>query len=447
MKLTKHIIPVDIGSDGFLIINSLNGLIDKVDKAVFNVICKWRDIGNIVPDISENSFEEDLYNLLKLRGYLINNDEEEACMKETIVSALRDKHLAGTDVFNHITFILTYNCNFRCPYCYEEENTAKKEVITPEQIDAAIFLAGTNLKSVGLFGGEPLLPSTRKSIEYLVSVIADIPITITTNGYHLLEYSDLLSSLNILSVHVTLDGEESNHDKRRFLADGSPTFQRIMCGIERCLELSIPIRIRMNIDSSIFDSGVALRSNLIEKFSSYSHLLSFEFGSMLDSMNDEKSNLFLKLYESDKDKDHASRLNRNLSAGRFNPIVNTFTIGIGLKPVYSYCYAHSNSSIIVDPYGNMYSCLVAAGKQQLSIGTYYPKFELNKIGIHTRNIESIIECNNCEYSLLCGGGCPLKLPSYDDVLKPECNTIRNQIHNVLPQVYRINRKAKTINCS
>ena len=77
MKLTKRIIPVDIGSEGYLIINSLNGLVDKVDKAVFNVICKWRDIGNIVPDISENSFEEDLYSLLKLRGYLINNDEEE----------------------------------------------------------------------------------------------------------------------------------------------------------------------------------------------------------------------------------------------------------------------------------------------------------------------------------------------------------------------------------
>lgn len=84
---------------------------------------------------------------------------------------------------------MTYNCNFRCPYCFEAANDNPNEAyINEEHIDAALEIAGKDLVHIGLFGGEPLLPKNRKSIEYLISKDPDKKYSIITNGYYLDRY-------------------------------------------------------------------------------------------------------------------------------------------------------------------------------------------------------------------------------------------------------------------
>jgi len=90
---------------------------------------------------------------------------------------------------------------------------------------------------------------------------------------------------------------------------------------------------------------------------------------------------------------------------------------------------------MVDPYGYIFPCLLAVGINELAIGTYYPNVEFKENSIRNRNIDTIPECRECTYSLLCGGGCALSIDDYSDVFKPVCFNIKNQIHNILPTFF------------
>jgi len=50
MKLIGHIIFVDIGNNKKLLINSLNGLMDRIDSSIFETMIKWQKCDEIVPD-------------------------------------------------------------------------------------------------------------------------------------------------------------------------------------------------------------------------------------------------------------------------------------------------------------------------------------------------------------------------------------------------------------
>jgi len=56
------------------------------------------------------------------------------------------------------------------------------------------------------------------------------------------EFIDLLKKIKIGYIMVTLDGDESNHNSNQYLANGNPTYQKIISGIKKCLENNIPIK-------------------------------------------------------------------------------------------------------------------------------------------------------------------------------------------------------------
>ena len=432
MKLIKHIIFIDCDENEMLMLNSLNGLMDKISYETYETLLKWQKCENIFP---EGNFEQTLHNILKNRGYLVHGHDEESAIKNELIKKLRMNHAKQKVTRKHLTFVMTYDCNFRCQYCFEGENHIKKDVITPTQVDAALKFAGKELESIGLFGGEPLLPSTMSSLMYLTSKAADKTYNITTNGYYLLEFFDVLSKVKVSDVMVTLDGDEKTHDSRRFLANGEPTYQKIMIGIQKYIENGIPICIRINVDKSNLEEIKKLRETLLVKFNEYRNLLTFEIQSLFGTSYDEKTKIVDALYASDIEHSPEERLRRNRMMGKFSPLINAVTINSPMKPVYSFCQAHHNS-LLLDPYGDLYPCMPAVGTEELAVGTYYPDIRFKENSIYNRNIESIPECRECIYSLLCGGGCPLALQSYEDVLKPVCFCVHEQIHNTLPGFYK-----------
>jgi len=430
MKLIKHIIPVDIGKNKTLIINSLNGTMDKVDNSTYTLIKKWQNQDII---ISNTPLEENLFLNLMKRGYIISNDAEEISKKNEIMHKLRANDQKQRENCNHLTFIMTYDCNFRCPYCFEGVGNPNKKVISTEYIDAALKLAN-KLNSIGLFGGEPLLPSTVDALKYLISKTTHCIYDITTNGYYLEEFFEILEPLKFAFIMVTLDGNESTHDSRRYLCDSKPTYKRIMSGVQKYLENGIPIRIRMNIDKSNIDECSKLKQELMEKYHMYNKILSFEVSPMMGMKESDQHSIFKQLFYEDKKHNGKERERSNSYWSRYSPIISHLTVGTKIKPNYSFCQAHNNS-FLVDPYGYIYPCLPAVGKQKFSIGKYYPQIDFAENSIYNRNIEKIEACRSCVYSLLCGGGCPLRISDSDDFYMPECFSIKNQIHNYLPMFY------------
>jgi len=435
MMLIKHIIYVDLNDEQILIINSLNGLIDRIEKSTYGIMKKWSDVDNITP---ENNIEVILLNNLKERDYVVNSRDEEVAIRASIINTMRTAHNNSKDIHKYAIFILTYECNFRCHYCFEEGLEHNKSVISFKQIDAAFNLLGDQLEHICLFGGEPLLPITRSSIEYIVSKAPEKTYEIYTNGYYLLEYFDILARLKISKITVTLDGDESTHNKRRYLADGGPTFNKIIKGIDKYLQNGININIRINVDTNNIEESSLLKNKLFDRYKEYNMHLSFEVAPMLGSTEDERDKLLSELYNDDiklpaELKQQHNRLIRRNDKSLFSVITSKSN---QLKPNYCYCSAH-DSNIAFDPHGNIYSCLLAVGNENLAVGTYYPEVKYKERSMYTRNIESIEKCNECIYAFLCGGGCVMSLSNYDDIFKPACKPTYNQIHNLLPQLYQM----------
>ena len=434
MKLIKHIIIVDLDDGKKLLINSLHGHIDEIDKNTYDKIAQWQQLEDI--DESILTIEDDeLYEYLNNRGFLVHDDEEEARIKDAMLTMLRHANARDRKHRKLLTFILTYGCNFACTHCHNENKASN--TITKEQIDAALLLTDHHLEYIDFHGGEPLLPKTKPLMAYIFQNIPDKKFGINTNGYHLDEFVDLLKTVHVYRVTVTLDGIDESHDKRRTLSDGNPTFNKIIMGIEKCLENNLPIRIRTNVTSVTETDKI---KNYFNKHTQkYGDLITFEDATPKILPHEPSNHVIADIYRSSIHDTPQDRLKKHGLLASFNPIINAITVSSPIQPIYSFCYAHGNK-LVVDPYGRMYTCLFSAGKEDTSVGTYYPTYKIKKNSIYNRNIDTIEACNDCIYSLLCGGGCPMRLKSHKNVLRPFCKSIKSQIHDLLPKLYEVEKQ-------
>lgn len=157
----------------------------------------------------------------------------------------------------------TLDCNFRCPYCFEER---RNTYISDETIQNLIeFVKKTSREvstlQVGWFGGEPLLQfeKIKKMTETFKEICAENGCnycsTITTNAYLFNdERINDLKEFNIKRVQITLDGDKEFHNKKRPLADGSGTFDRILENINKIVDKEIPVVLRINVDKENAES-------------------------------------------------------------------------------------------------------------------------------------------------------------------------------------------------
>jgi len=196
----------------------------------------------------------------------------------------------------------------------------------------------------------------------------------------------------------------------------------------------------MNISEGNVDVSQNVRKSLLDFFNN-NKLLTFEISPMLNYSDKLKNNMFVEMFCSSVEYSYNDRIKMNHSLGTTSPIVSALTAGMPMRPLYSFCYAHENK-LAVDPYGNLYTCLLTVGRDNMEAGKYYPNLEYRENSIKNRNIGKIPECKECIYSLLCGGGCPMRLSDYSNVFKPACESIKSQIHDLLPKLYKVEREHK-----
>ena len=238
-----------------------------------------------------------------------------------IVSSLKTSETIDFNQVKQLFFILTYNCNFRCPYCFEAQqhfNGVKgQQIINRDQIDTAISLC-PNVKEIVLFGGEPLLSDNYEIVKYLFQTYPHIQYSVITNGYMLVEYLGLLQEARIGSVQVTLDGPESSHNRTRVLKEGSHsngTYSKILEGISACLSNNIHVRVRMTVTANPQHLRECLshRNELMTRFSKYADYLTFELAPIFQVAQDRKLNIYSELYAFDL----------NTNEGQYNRSLDT----------------------------------------------------------------------------------------------------------------------------
>ena len=247
-----------------LLVNGLYGALDVVDEATASKLREER--------FAEIPFA--LRERLTQRGHITRKDE---------AGELSDAQLLGRvwrKLIGHSgrgpVILPTYNCNFRCPYCFERHRLTRGQEwlgheMNPEMVDA-VFAAlqkqreqGHKVNSCSLYGGEPLLKENMATVRNICEHARDMGLaspTAITNGYDLDAYIDLLEEFGFSHLQVTIDGVGELNDRRRLHRDGVPTYDRILKNVALALEHGVDISLRVNVNGDNIGGIKALIDDL-----------------------------------------------------------------------------------------------------------------------------------------------------------------------------------------
>lgn len=415
-------------SDKYFVVNQLSGNADILTEKEAQKILNYK---NNEPSNTEDSFINELVS----KGYLADPDAEEKLFRRLYLDFLDSREDDEVQLF----LVTNYSCNFSCSYCYQDQYNNPAAELNTELIDAFFSYIGKEFvnrkKYITVFGGEPLLPSAKhmKLIEYLIESSGrdSLDLCFVTNGYSLLSYIDLLRKGRIREIQVTLDGVAEVHDKRRYLKGGAGTFDRIVAGIDACLENGLPVNLRMVIDKENIDNLPELAKFAIEKKWTENPLFKTQIGRNYELHHCQSSpdKLFsrVSLYEhiSELVKSHPHILEfykPAYSISRFLAENGTLP-----EPLFDSCPA-CKTEWAFDYTGKIYPCTATVGKADECLGTFYPvaalKYDLAEKW-QFRDITSISECRNCNLSLACGGGCGSVAKNQNGgVCSPDCRPVK-----------------------
>lgn len=393
-------------SDNYFIVNLLNGSADILNPAEGCMVQDFLDGKTIPAEFHEN---------LTAQGYLVDAKEEERLYRSKYLDFIDSRDDDEIQLF----FVPNYSCNFACTYCYQDEYTTAKQGLTNEVIDAFFSYVKTEFagrkKYLTIFGGEPLLnsPKQKEMIAYLLKLANDsqLEVCFVTNGYSLVDYVEILKTASIREIQVTLDGKGNVHDKRRFLKGGGATFDKIVEGIDACLQNGLPVNLRMVVDKENISGLPEMAQFAIDKGWTKSEFFKTQLGRNYElhhcQATSEKLFSRISLYETiyEQVKQHSFILEFYKPAYSISKFLAEN--GELPDPLYDACPA-CKTEWAFDYTGHIFSCTATVGKEDESLGTFYPEVSRKEELINAwenRDVTSIPECSTCSMQLACGGGC------------------------------------------
>lgn len=362
-----------------------------------------------------------LYN----NGFLIDDDKDE-------INILKQRHDYAQNHQNYcaLQIAVTMQCNFGCPYCYENEDNIS---LSSRKQDAIINYITQNINKwdrlcLDWFGGEPLLrPNIIKNLSKRAMALCEKTgtrylATIITNGYLLNRKNlNILKKYHVREIQVTLDGGRETHDKRRFLKNGKGTFDTIVSNLIKGAGIFDKIIIRVNIDSQKPED----MSELFARLDPIRDKLQIGFMPTQTTVEcTGHSNNYEALH---KDNENFGRL---IDSHGFNPSVEHTPPG-GL-----YCAAYSNNYLLIDPRGNLYHCPVIIGKPEYRTGQLLDDGTIIKFSKSLWNWEfdpfQDDDCKSCDCLPICMGGC-VNLPAADKEKSGRC-VIKDSVPSYLNSI-------------
>jgi len=405
MKISKYI-DVNKCNIGYVLFHGLNGSMVYCDEQT----------GQRLSEGKMDGINEDIKQKLKDTGFITTGKEEKELFRklENLIEARNNP--VGTAMF-----IPSYNCNFRCPYCFEKwrlENGKGwlEQVMTRKQADLYfeyynLFSHNREWKSVFFYGGEPFLAENRDIITYIcdkASALGATEFFAISNGYCLDQYIDIIKQFKKSLIQITLDGVGDAHDRTRFLKNGEGSYEKIAENISLALENGIRIRQRANIDENNVDQVTALKKESMERGWADSRFFSQYFAKIDYDKRENNA-------EFDEDNPFLKSIREDVKAGKEPAFGNRFCGGCG-------------SSWIMDPFGDVYSCMEFVGMKDhrmFNISEEGVEVFSDVIGSLQKRRSNLMEkCRDCRYVFVCKGGCPAKAErKYGSLLRESCDSM------------------------
>lgn len=245
MRRSRYVVEATGSQGEHLVYNVANGAFARLQDQVYEA---WRD----------GSCQGQAADALKSYGFLteMSHDEELGRQRE-----LFDRQRADTSSLT-LSFVPTYACNFRCPYCYEKGHNKIKGTMDEAVMDAILAFVQFKFEQDGFsrllvqwYGGDPslALEQVARLSEQLISwaqcngVSYDAMMLTNANTIGQAE-AELMARCRISSVYLTIDGPEHIHNKRRVAANGSNSYERTIQAARHLRANGIALMATMNTD-------------------------------------------------------------------------------------------------------------------------------------------------------------------------------------------------------
>lgn len=422
MKPSRYNIYVDAACEQSFIYNAMANSILVVD----NTLRQYLEKGHL------EKIDSSVKNSLKKCGIIVGNTTDE--LKVFRLNYNTAKY--NTNLSSFLIFT-AYACNLCCPYCYEGPANAayRSSFMSPETTSEVVqFICNQTVQDksqavgVALYGGEPLL-----NMECCETVLKEVSqwcnhnnvafsATIMSNGTLFTEKVYARIGQYLSYVHITLDGPQQYHDKKRVKKDGSGTYSQILQNLKQLKNTKEHLSIRINIDeenrhavgevlTDLEKIGLKGRPRFHLYFSQIipqNFCLTFSADPEFTEQHKKASQYFPAITQMAKEQGWGTHLG---GLGEHQLVSAGLSCGYVKRGTYA-----------IDPEGGIYICPALAGTPQYKAGKiqngsaeWYPVY----YDILTGDPSLTAPCNTCELLPLCRGGCPIAFYSMD---KTQCNS-------------------------
>lgn len=404
MKLSKYNCIYNINQNSYAI-NLLSGGIVKIDKEKIKNLLQNDGI------FDEKILDEDEIDFLKKGRFILEDEIDE-------LTLLKIRYRKSKEIENNelkLSIIPSYSCNFDCSYCYQRQlekkgykyNNGKMSDELLNSVEQYLNKVVSVKKKLHIewFGGEPLLFNDLIiDFNYKIKDICEengceFYSSIVSNGYLLtLDNTKRLYNSGVRGALITVDGPEKIHNKRRYLKDGSGSFDKIINNIINASKY-LDINVRINMDTQNYNEVEAMLKYLSET-------------------NINKKNIQIifttTTFDDDLGKD-MKMLNLEELKKAILDITNT-SKKLGFKCELknlckpNVCVARKANSYVLDLDGNVYKCPSLAGHPSIADGKFNietSQIELSYNGLLWSEWEPFddAKCTECKYLPMCFGGC------------------------------------------
>ncbi len=435
-----------------VLMNGYSGALDIIQPelaAFFRKIIKNAPRGQAF--FEEDILSNETLSILLERGHLTQSaHNEEKLLVDEIGRGLHEMEKKRP----YFMIVPNMDCNYRCTYCFErhlQKNLNNKSsninyhknnvVMTPEMVPR-IFSGIENIQKnagcnqggmINLYGGEPLDLKNKRLLDFIFKLGADKGywFVAISNGHHLNSFLPVIRTNTLRKVQVTIDGPRHIHDKTRIHRGGASSFDRIFENINKVLAAEGKVDIRVHVSPQNINQFEAVLG-LFEKEGWTNNEAVIIYANTL-YRKDDGGKVCVDLQTSD------ISLYLDQLVGNYN---NVFTsapavhIAQDIAAVFekgdrfslkgAYCGANFGHYIFA-PDENIYVCWESIGKENSKIGHYRSKDGpiFNQAMVEkwfNRSVSDIEDCLECEFALICGGGCA-QYAQYNTSLsnKPYCN--------------------------
>lgn len=170
---------------------------------------------------------------------------------------------------NHVVFILSQHCNFKCSYCYAREAHSNDTInwdIIKKALDVVLKSKQHEIKITFIGGGEPLITFDliMQTVNYAErkahALNKHIHFALTTNGSLISpECAHWLKEHNF-TVSVSFEILPEIQNKQRPMKNNSPSYDVVHEGIAHLIREGIPIRFR----STITEENVSRMKQMVQ---------------------------------------------------------------------------------------------------------------------------------------------------------------------------------------